>query len=97
MNSFKRSALMPEDKIVSLRDISKKFDDACKLEESQMNSFKSSDIAEWRKKVIKEWAMEEAVRKARAKAEKEIFMQKVRANLIVGVALIVMLCLLNWG
>lgn len=88
--------IMSEDKIVSLRDISKKFDDACKLEESQMNSFKPSKITPGRELLTNQYKMEEALRKARAKAEKDIFKQKVAANLIVGGALIVIFLMFYW-
>lgn len=63
-----------------------------------MNSFKSSKSADH----IRDWAnerhvMDEALRKARAKAEKDIFRQKVAANLIVGTALIVIFLMFYWN
>lgn len=63
-----------------------------------MTAFKSSKQADR----IREWQnshsqyQNEALQKARVKAEKDIFKQKVVANLIVGVALIIVFCLLYW-
>lgn len=53
-----------------------------------MDSFKA--------KKFHNYNMDEALRKARVKAEKDIFKQKIAANLIVGGALIVIFLMFYW-
>lgn len=59
-----------------------------------MDSFKVGKPG--RELLANQYKMDEALRKARAKAKKNIFKQKVQANLIVGVALIVMFLMFYW-